>query len=536
MSQLDFSNDMSSITFGSTVWTVYYTIAEDDIQDAHYAQQDLEFTISFVNYAPTYEDYPVTLLSSTTEVEYEEGSSEANYVVAVSDALMGLLGDYDDTWMPTPTCLIYAPDPEDPNTEVPITEDTEIGGNDFGNDLTAAFQESGAVVADQTQWHVTITIPSSTYAGDDYQAWGSGDIYLSFVSPPVEPLGHFRLTSNQNNSTVAMQQVQGDGDVATISLEYTTDEGATWNQWDFSAVTVNEGESICFRGTNDKTMNNKFVLTGNWSASGNIMSLLYGDNFENATFDTSTSKTNKDAFRSLFNNCTTLSDVSELILPDNTTDNCYVRMFQGCSYIERAPYLPATIYERDAYGFLFAGCTQLNYIKFNITEPVSFYQWVSNVAATGIMVNENPNLNTSSFSNGITGLPSGWTLLTSDPADYPVNITTVQAEQHGETHQASDIENLIMSCLSGYDDTWMPAIQCTITDTPGGAPLVTYTDHTDLGGTQWTSDVSDALTESGAITADETIWTCQLDIPSYTYNGQYYNAWTGVVQIAFYSV
>lgn len=538
MSNLDFSNEMSYAQVGGQ-WTVYYTIAADDYAGEHYAQQDLEFTISFID-SPTYKDYPVTLLNSTAEIEYEEGSSEVNYINSVTTALMGLLSGYDDSWMPTPTCTINAPDPKDPNMTVPITKDTEIGQSAFNSDLEAAFQESGAVVADQTQWHVTITIPSSTYAGEDYQAWGSGEITLSFVSPAVEPIGHLRLTSNQNGSTVAMSQVTGDGNPATISLDYTTDEGSTWNQWDFSAITLNEGESICFRGTQDKTTNNKFVLTGNWSASGHIMSLLYGDNFEGATFDTSTSKTNKDAFRALFRDCSALYDVTGIILPENTTDACYVRLFQGCSNIERAPYLPATLYVSDSYGYLFKDCLRINYIKFNIGQKdssgssLSFWQWLDGANTTGIMVNDNPNYNLA-LENSVNGRPSGWTLLTSDPVDYPVYIPDGSVYQHGETHQASDIETLIMSCISDYDDTWMPAIKCTITDTPNGGPLVTYTDHTELGGTQWMSDVSDALTESGAITYDETVWTCQLDIPAYTYNGQYYNAWSGVVQISFYN-
>ena len=538
MSQLDFSNEMSYAQVGGQ-WTVYYTIAADDYAGEHYAQQDLEFTISFID-SPTYEDYPVSLLNSTAEIEYEEGSSEVNYGMAVADALMGLLEDYDDSWMPTPTCTIYAPDPQDPNEQVAITEDTEIGGTTFGSDLQAAFQESGAIVADQTQWKVYITIPSSTYAGEDYQAWNSGEITLSFVSPAVEPLGHLRLTSNQNGSTVAMTQVTGDGNAATVSLDYTTDEGATWNQWDFSAITVNEGESICFRGTQDKTTNNKFVLTGNWSASGNIMSLLYGDNFEGATFDTSTSKTNKDAFRSLFKGCSALYDVTGIILPENTTDACYVYMFDGCSNIETAPYLPAAIHASDAYGMLFQNCTKIKYIKFNTSNTNQFYMWLNgiNIYTRGIMVNENPDFNPSSFNRTTSGCPSSWTLLTSDPIDYPISINnnnprvecTAAVISDGDTQPVLDA---LMGCIDDYDDTWMPAIQCTITDTPQGGAEVTYTNNTDLGGTQWTSDVNAALMESGAITQDETQWTCHIHIPAYTNAGQYYNAFDDTLYLSF---
>lgn len=531
MSQLDFSNDMGHAQVGGQ-WTVYYTIAADDYAGEHYAQQDLEFTISFID-SPSYENYPVTLLNSTAEIEYEDGSSDYS---DVSDAISGLLSGYDNSWMPTPTCTIYAPDPQDPNETVTITEDTELGSSSLDDDLQAAFQESGAIVADQTQWQVYITIQASTYAGDDYQAWDSGEITLSFVSPAVEPLGHFRLTSNQNGSTVDLGTYSEGGEGHdNITLEYTVDEGATWNQWDLSTISLDEGESVCFRGIQDVVTNNVFVLTGNFSASGNIMSLIVGDNFEGATFS-STNIGSGGCFRHVFNRCSALTDISELILPSNTANMCYVGMFRNCTGIQKAPYLPATTVASDGYSQMFQGCTNLHYVKFNVSGRPSFYDWLSSVSAAGILVNENPSF--TGMGSNASGCPSGWTLLTSDPMDYPITINnsnpqvecTAAVISNGDTQP---VLNALMGCIDDYDDTWMPAIQCTITDTPQGGAEVTYTNNTDLGGTQWTSDVNAALMESGVITPDQTQWTCHIHIPAYTNAGQYYNAFDDTLYLSF---
>ena len=529
MSQLDFSNEMSYAQVGGQ-WTVYYTIAADDYAGEHYAQQDLEFTISFID-SPTYEDYPVSLLDSIAEVEYEEGSSDANYVSAVSDALMGLLSGYDDTWMPTPICSIYAPDPEDPNEQVAITEDSEIGGSTFGDDLSAAFQESGAVVADQTQWSVYISIPASTYADDDYEQWDSNEVTLSFVSPAVEPLGHFRLTSNQNGSTVDLGTYQGEGH-DNITLEYTVDEGVNWTEWDLTTISLDEGESVCFRGIQNVVTNNVFVLTGNFSASGNIMSLIVGDNYEGATF-TSTNIGTGGCFRHLFNDCSALTDISELILPSNTANMCYVGMFRNCTGIQKAPYLPATTIASDGYAQMFQGCTNLQYVKFNASGSPSFYSWLSSVSATGILVNENP-LFTGMGSNA-SGCPSGWTLLTSDPQNYDASIANSNIDIYptGESVPYDDISSIVSDIQSNL-----------ICNTSGATASITIPDPNDQGGSAFVInnieldngpdlyDAIDTYRQNSGINIGD-VWTATISIPQDTIDGQYYYAWQGTFTISF---
>ena len=95
--------------------------------------------------------------------------------------------------------------------------------------------------------------------------------------------------------------------------------------------------------------------SANINVSGNIMSLLYGDDFKDkTTFQTGA------AFRQLFMNNTHLINAENLILPATTLEPyCYANMFCNCSSLETAPELPATILAYYCYYSMFYGCTSL---------------------------------------------------------------------------------------------------------------------------------------------------------------------------------
>ena len=97
----------------------------------------------------------------------------------------------------------------------------------------------------------------------------------------------------------------------------------------------------------------------NFKVGGNIMSLLYGSSFTGTetTFPTSDSYT----FYHLFENVTTLTDASDLVLPAATlTDSCYDGMFYGCTGLVNAPAeLPALTSAGTCYTEMFSGCTSM---------------------------------------------------------------------------------------------------------------------------------------------------------------------------------
>ena len=103
---------------------------------------------------------------------------------------------------------------------------------------------------------------------------------------------------------------------------------------------------------------NTVTASGNYNVGGNIMSLLYGDNFQNqTTFE----EYSGDNFYALFDSSTTLISAGNLVLPATTlTSGCYDSMFYGCSSLTTAPAtLPATSMKEKCYYEMFKGCTSL---------------------------------------------------------------------------------------------------------------------------------------------------------------------------------
>ena len=174
----------------------------------------------------------------------------------------------------------------------------------------------------------------------------------------------------------------GNGD----DIRYSIDNGVTWVVLPSGESTpqIQAGETIFWESSitpSDEGIG-YFSSTGYFNARGNVMSLLYGDNFNGQT-----SLEGKDnAFKNLFRNCNYLIDTSNLILPATTlsqgcyrhmfsycrslttvpelpattlADSCYYYMFNYCSGLTKAPELPATTLANDCYKGMFCDCTSL---------------------------------------------------------------------------------------------------------------------------------------------------------------------------------
>ena len=156
---------------------------------------------------------------------------------------------------------------------------------------------------------------------------------------------------------------------------------------------------------------------------GNIMSLLYGDNFINQT-----SLSGYDyAFAHLFED-NMIYDAKNLILPNDTTIGCYYDMFFYNPYLVYAPILNAQILNEVSYEGMFNGCASLNYIKClatDISAPSCTYHWLNNVSSTGTFVKD---ANTT-WRTGASGIPSGWTI--QDYHDYSHDYLTFEALESG---------------------------------------------------------------------------------------------------------
>ena len=157
-------------------------------------------------------------------------------------------------------------------------------------------------------------------------------------------------------------------------IQYSKDK-SSWTTVSFGppenipGVGLTKGEKLYLRGNNTTYSdysdddNNQFYhcnirITGDNSNAklyGNIMSLLYADNFANQT-----TLHNRCTFGSLFSSSTALTDASNLILPATTlSEHCYESMFGYCSSLTAIPKLPATTLSSWCYRSMFQNCTSL---------------------------------------------------------------------------------------------------------------------------------------------------------------------------------
>ena len=156
-------------------------------------------------------------------------------------------------------------------------------------------------------------------------------------------------------------------DKLSVQLLYYNDmyysiDGDAWRKLSAGASTpiINAGQQIHLKINNpiisDSFGIGTFIISKRCNVFGNIMSLLFGDNFEGQT-DLSGKK---HAFYKLFYNCSTIIDASQLKLPATTlSDMCYSHMFSYCTSLTTAPELPATTLSDMCYSYMFYTCTSL---------------------------------------------------------------------------------------------------------------------------------------------------------------------------------
>ena len=150
------------------------------------------------------------------------------------------------------------------------------------------------------------------------------------------------------------------------TIEYKINDGG-WtsitSNTDSSApsIDVNSGDKIQFRGNNAQyatgfsAYNSFSGSTALFEAEGNIMSLIYGDDFKNNSTISS-----EYAFKGLFSDCVNLVSAENLVLPATTLAYyCYGSMFNRCKSLTTAPELPATNSAYGCYDNMFYGCTKL---------------------------------------------------------------------------------------------------------------------------------------------------------------------------------
>ena len=281
------------------------------------------------------------------------------------------------------------------------------------------------------------------------------------------------IEDSQINLT-SVNMATGEADTS-VDLKHSKD-GVTWTQYDFNPIPLAAGETLYLKGNNENGLSNgvRFCSfgdgtnmgipntpsTGKFECHGNIMSLLYGDDFEDKTtipsvgcfyslfsgcsslttapelpattladrcyyfmFANCTSLTtapelpattlSERCYAQMFNSCTSLTTAPEL--PATTlVKACYTLMFSSCTSLTTAPVLPATILVEQCYDQMFYHSTNLNHITMLATDISAKYclsGWVDGVSSTGTFV-KHPDMD--SLPTGVSGIPNGWTVIDCD--------------------------------------------------------------------------------------------------------------------------
>ena len=196
---------------------------------------------------------------------------------------------------------------------------------------------------------------------------------------------------------------------------YSSTNGDTWNSWPYSgSFNIINGEKLLLKC---EASGYAYMEFGWWQFGGtaqvkiygNIMSMIYGDNFVNKT---SLSSAAIYTFEKLFYNYTNLLDASNLILAATTLSGaCYYHMFDRCTNLTTAPLLPAPILNNYCYEGMFSRCTNLNYIKMMATDISAtdcLKSWTYGVSSTGTFVK---NAAMTNLPTGTSGVPAGWNII-----------------------------------------------------------------------------------------------------------------------------
>ena len=246
---------------------------------------------------------------------------------------------------------------------------------------------------------------------------GSGatirDIFRENLSPSVPD--NLTFVALEDNSTVSMAT---NNSAPSVSLEYSTDNGETWNTFTVGSTTVtleHTNDMVQFRATStNSTFSNSynsnynyFTGTGSLEVAGDLRTIYDKDNWQSLT------TTNTYAMVRLCTNFTALKDARYLNLGFSSFGtNGASRCMEGCSNLTRGPYIKATG-SLGSYSleYFFQSCSSIQEITLEMASSTAswstsiFQNWVNGVPTGGTIYT-----NRASPGTGTSYFPSSWTI------------------------------------------------------------------------------------------------------------------------------
>ena len=224
-----------------------------------------------------------------------------------------------------------------------------------------------------------LTIEGTGNTGYDFEEWSdgnitnprtitvTGDLTLTASFESAAPLPNYFYVEDVSGSDNTLSITKSDTNAPTIEVFKSTDR-TNWTSMgttDTTAITatVPANGKLYLKANADSWSNsssvrqvNTITASGNHNVGGNIMSLIYGDDF--LRYDTFPTNTMYN-FSNLFNRNDKLIDASGLIINYNCIQGCYLEMFYYCTSLTTAPALPATTLADSCYNGMFYNCSSL---------------------------------------------------------------------------------------------------------------------------------------------------------------------------------
>lgn len=331
-----------------------------------------------------------------------------------------------------------------------------ISGSAFANcsALTAVTIPSSVTTAGTNVFSNCSSLSAITFNSTSAPAWLSPSVIASSTLPKLERINipscssynsyYAKLSGNSAYSTILYASgnaceplwfkatASGTFKYSGSTIQYSLNGGQSWTTLasNTNTPTVAAGQVIMWKNKGTKNAVARFSSTANFTAGGNIMSLM-SDNFYNLKSISSVS-----AFTQTFYGCTRLTSIKDLKLPATSLSQycysgmfagctnlgevptdllpatslqqyCYQGMFQGCP-ITTAPTLSAALLQAYCYAQMFANCTRLNTVRCyatSITATNCTTSWLSGVASSGTFYKKS---SMSSWTTGVSGIPVGW--------------------------------------------------------------------------------------------------------------------------------
>ena len=233
---------------------------------------------------------------------------------------------------------------------------TDISASNCTNNWVSGVASRGTFVKapSMTSWTTGVRGIPKGWTVEEYIDYTKEPLTFNILSA-----GTINWTASNTDIAKTIDYKLNDGNWASV----TSNTGSS-----APTITVNSGDKLQLRGNNAQyatgfpVYNSFGGSTASFEVEGNIMSLIYGDDFKNKLTISSAY-----AFTGLFRECANLVSAENLILPATTLANgCYLSMFRDCTKLTTVPELPATTLAQNCYSTMFKGCTSLTTVPSNL--------------------------------------------------------------------------------------------------------------------------------------------------------------------------